>query len=72
MNIVMSDRLAIELQGLENQVSRYWGKESPTIVDTIVRAKAMLEGSEYKRRADRREEHFLQLSTSPYKVVRKT
>lgn len=55
MNIVMTERLAIELEGLENMVSRYWGGERKTIEETIVCTKAMLENSEWKRRADIRE-----------------
>lgn len=54
MKIVMTERLTIELEGLENMVSRYWGK-CETIEKTIVAAKAMLENSECKRRADVRE-----------------
>ena len=55
MKIVMTEQLAIELEGLENMVSQCWGGKSGSIEKTIVRAKAMLENSEWKRRADIKE-----------------
>jgi hypothetical protein len=54
IEIVLNDRLIVELQGLYNQVNEYWGEKSPSIVDTVIRAKAMLENSCWKQAADKR------------------
>ena len=53
--IEMTERLSIELGGLEAMVCRLWGGKSPTISETIIRAKALLENSEWSRRAYARE-----------------
>lgn len=43
-----------DLEGLVNQVERYWGSRPESYSQAITRAKAMLENSEWERNAARR------------------
>jgi len=55
--IKMTERLSCELQGLEYLVSLYWGSKSPTIEDTVSRAKALLENSDWSERFENRKKN---------------
>ena len=50
----MEERLKQELEGLAWLVEHCLGSKAPTMVETIVRAKAMLENSDWTRRADKK------------------
>lgn len=52
--IFSEEMLNHELSGLESMVNLYWGGKASNMVEVVVRAKAMLEASEWGEKANRR------------------